>query len=103
MMKTVGVRDLKIHLSAHLRDVARGDVILVTDRSHVVAELRRPGAARSADLSPDAIVRQRLVERGLLRASPPVGRPRWKSPLPRLLKSGTAQELLELDRQERSA
>jgi antitoxin (DNA-binding transcriptional repressor) of toxin-antitoxin stability system len=101
-MKTVGVRDLKIHLSAHLRDVARGDVILVTDRSRVVAELRAPGTEHSTNLSPDDLLRRRLVDRGLLRQVLPPGRPHWKSALPGLLKSGTAQELLDADRKERS-
>jgi antitoxin (DNA-binding transcriptional repressor) of toxin-antitoxin stability system len=101
-MKTVGVRDLKTHLSAHLRDVARGDVILVTDRSRVIAELRKPGDNTTASLTPEALMRQRLVERGLLRKNPPAGRPAWKSPLRRLLKQGTAQELLDADREERS-
>jgi antitoxin (DNA-binding transcriptional repressor) of toxin-antitoxin stability system len=100
-MKTVGVRDLKIHLSAHLRDVARGDVILVTDRSRVVAELRPPGAADKAKLTPDALARERLVDRGLLRQAPPPGRLNWDEPLPRLLKRGTAQQLLDAEREER--
>jgi antitoxin (DNA-binding transcriptional repressor) of toxin-antitoxin stability system len=101
-MKTVGVRDLKIHLSAHLRDVARGDVILVTDRARVVAELRSPTANNNADLAPEALLRQRLVDRGLLKHSPPAGRPLWKAPLPRLLKQGSAKELLDAEREERS-
>jgi antitoxin (DNA-binding transcriptional repressor) of toxin-antitoxin stability system len=101
-MKTVGVRDLKIHLSAHLRDVARGDVILVTDRARVVAELRSPSANHSADVSPDALLRQRLVDRGLLKPAPPSGRPLWKAPLPHLLKQGSAKELLDAEREERS-
>jgi antitoxin (DNA-binding transcriptional repressor) of toxin-antitoxin stability system len=99
-MKTVGVRDLKIHLSAHLRDVARGDIIIVTDRSRVVAELRAPGSNQTTNLSPDALLRQRLVDRGLLRQVPPPGRPHWQSALPALLKSGTALELLDADREE---
>jgi antitoxin (DNA-binding transcriptional repressor) of toxin-antitoxin stability system len=99
-MKTVGVRDLKIHLSAHLRDVARGDVILVTDRSRVVAELRPPGAAEKANITPDALARERLIDRGLLRQVPSPGRLNWDEPLPRLLKSGTAQQLLDAEREE---
>lgn len=102
-MKTVGVRDLKIHLSEHLRDVARGDVILVTDRARVVAELRSPGTNHNADLGPDALLRQRLVDRGLLKHSPPHGHPLWQAPLPRLLKQGSAQELLDAEREERSS
>jgi antitoxin (DNA-binding transcriptional repressor) of toxin-antitoxin stability system len=99
-MKTVGVRDLKTHLSSHLRDVSRGDVILVTDRNRVVAELRGPGTGASASLTPEALLRQRLVDRGLLGHVPPSGRPHWKTALPRLLKSGTARELLDADREE---
>jgi antitoxin (DNA-binding transcriptional repressor) of toxin-antitoxin stability system len=102
-MKTVGVRDLKTHLSAHLRDVARGDVILVTDRGRVIAELRRPRAESKPSLTPDALRRARLVDRGLLRQAPPAGRPGWKAPLPRLLKKGTAQQLLDADREEQPA
>jgi antitoxin (DNA-binding transcriptional repressor) of toxin-antitoxin stability system len=101
-MKTVGVRDLKTHLSAHLRDVARGDVILVTDRNRVVAELRLPDAERKASMTPDALLRRRLIDRGLLRQLAPSGRPCWKSALPRLLKTGTAQQLLDADRAESS-
>jgi antitoxin (DNA-binding transcriptional repressor) of toxin-antitoxin stability system len=43
-MKAVAVRELKNRLSAYLREVAAGEVVLVTDRGRVVAELRRPSA-----------------------------------------------------------
>jgi antitoxin (DNA-binding transcriptional repressor) of toxin-antitoxin stability system len=99
-MKTVGVRDLKTHLSAHLRDIERGDVILVTDRGRVVAELRPPGAAESA-LTPAALARHRLVDLGLLRPAVAPGSLAWTAPLPRLLKSGAAQDLLDADREDR--
>lgn len=42
MIKTANIRALKDRLSAYLRDVQRGDVILVTDRGRVVAEIRQP-------------------------------------------------------------
>jgi antitoxin (DNA-binding transcriptional repressor) of toxin-antitoxin stability system len=42
MVKTANIRALKDRLSAFLRDVQRGDVILVTDRGRVVAEIRQP-------------------------------------------------------------
>ncbi|KAA0254110.1 MAG: type II toxin-antitoxin system prevent-host-death family antitoxin [Acidobacteria bacterium] len=38
-MKSVGVADLKSHLSEHLRDVRRGEVVTVLDRSTPVARL----------------------------------------------------------------
>lgn len=100
-MKTVGIRDLKIHLSAHLRDVQRGDTILMTDRDEVITELRPPGAGEKA-LTPTELARQRLVDRGLLQPAAAPGSLAWKRPLPRLLKSGTAQDLLDADREEDS-
>ena len=42
MVKTVNIRALKDRLSSFLRDVQRGDVILVTDRGRVVADIRLP-------------------------------------------------------------
>lgn len=42
-METVGIRELKNHLSAYVRKVEAGDVVIVTDRGRIVAELRPPG------------------------------------------------------------
>lgn len=44
-METVGIRELKNHLSAYVRKVEAGDVVIVTDRGRIVAELRPPGQA----------------------------------------------------------
>lgn len=98
-MRTVGVRELKTHLSGYLRDVARGDVVLVTDRGRVVAELRPPGAAeRSA--SPAELRYRQLVDRGLLRPAAAPGSMDWAS-LPRVrLRRGSSQELLDAEREE---
>jgi prevent-host-death family protein len=98
-MKTAGVRELKTHLSGYLRDVARGDVVLVTDRGRVVAVLRPPGTAeRSA--SPEDLRYRRLVDRGLLRPAAAPGSIDW-SAAPRVrLKRGTSQELLDAERGE---
>ena len=65
-MKTAGVRELKAHLSGYLRDVERGDVVLVTDRGRVIAELRSPGSAER-ELSPGDLRYRKLVADGLLR------------------------------------
>jgi prevent-host-death family protein len=56
-METVGIRELKNHLSAYVRKAEAGDVVLVTDRGRVVAELVPPGWER---LAPD--VRLGLLE-----------------------------------------
>ena len=52
-MKTIGIRDLKARLSQALREVAAGDVLLITDRGRVVAELRSPATT------------SRVIENGL--------------------------------------
>jgi prevent-host-death family protein len=41
-LKTVGIRKLKDRLSAYIREVRKGSVILVTDHGTVVAEIRTP-------------------------------------------------------------
>jgi prevent-host-death family protein len=51
-METVGIRELKNRLSAYIRKVEAGDVVLVTDRGVVVAELVPPGHGTPADIHP---------------------------------------------------
>jgi prevent-host-death family protein len=41
-MKAVGIKDMKARLSEYVRAARAGEVILVTDRGEVVAELRPP-------------------------------------------------------------
>ena len=76
-MKSIGVKQLKARLSEYLRLVRAGEIVLVTDRDEVVAELRptrrRPGTPALDDLLDS------LTERGdLTRASMPKGRWTWK-------------------------
>jgi prevent-host-death family protein len=47
MSKAVGVRELKTRLGSYLRQVRRGQTIVVTDRGEPVAELRPISAAKS--------------------------------------------------------
>jgi prevent-host-death family protein len=47
MSKAVGVRELKTRLGRYLREVRRGQTIVVTDRGEPVAELRPIATARS--------------------------------------------------------
>ena len=66
-MKTVGVRDLKNRLSAHLRDVRAGESLLVTDRGEVIAELTPPGQGLTDTSVPPglaALARQGLATIG---------------------------------------
>ncbi|MEO8185105.1 MAG: type II toxin-antitoxin system prevent-host-death family antitoxin [Deltaproteobacteria bacterium] len=99
-MRTVGIRELKAKLSEELRAVGRGEVILVTDRGQVVAELRAPGTVpASSAVGFDRRVEQWLREgRGKLDDAVTAA-PYPVSPLS--LPAGTAQRLLDELRGER--
>lgn len=46
-MKTVGLKALKNNLSKFVRAAAAGEVVQITDRDRVVAELRAPESRRN--------------------------------------------------------
>lgn len=99
-MKAVGVRELKAQLSRYLRDVASGEIVLVTDRGRVVAELRAPGAP-AAKAETDFERRLRALAARLPLA---IGRRRAgfvyrESPV-KATKSGSARRLLDEERDE---
>lgn len=96
-MKTVAIKELKNNLSSYLREVKNGEVILVTDRGSVVAELRQPtmGTAIGAH---DRIM-ERLCAEGILVAGlPQNSRAYRRSPLPRAVVS---TDLLDAERRDR--
>lgn len=96
-MKTIGVRELKAHLSRVLREVNAGDSFLVTDRGRVIAELRRPGMVDAAASDEDRAL-ARLAAAGVLRVAE---RPATVyRPSPIKSKRGTAKSLLDSDRGE---
>jgi antitoxin (DNA-binding transcriptional repressor) of toxin-antitoxin stability system len=68
-MRAVAVRELKNRLSEYLRHVARGEVVLVTDRGRVVAELRRP-SSHPAPSTVDAALEQLHAEGVLVMGLP---------------------------------
>jgi antitoxin (DNA-binding transcriptional repressor) of toxin-antitoxin stability system len=97
-MRTVGIRELKAHLSRVLRDVQNGETVLVTDRGRVIAELRQPGLAGTA-LSPVEQKLASLAAKGVLKLAE---RPKWHyDASPVQLPPGTAAQLLAEDRDER--
>lgn len=70
-MITVGIRELKNKLSAYIRRARAGEVVLVTDRGEVVAELRAPTVPDGPTPYPDL---NRQIGDGLIReaiADPP--------------------------------
>ena len=96
-IKTIGIKDLKNNLSAHLRDVRRGARILVSDRSRVVAELHEPTSGYATPEAQDPVVSEWIREGAVV---PPSGK---KVPLPASpirVKDGTARRLLDQDRDE---
>lgn len=60
------MRELKTKLSGYLREVKRGETILVTDHGQVVAQLVPPGSLAEVKLSADDRVRHRLLAEGLV-------------------------------------
>ncbi|MGK2850153.1 MAG: type II toxin-antitoxin system Phd/YefM family antitoxin [Candidatus Limnocylindrales bacterium] len=64
METKVGIRELKDHLSKYVRQVEAGDVVLVTDRGKVVAELAPPGTTSRPDIHPGLLEMER---KGLVR------------------------------------
>jgi antitoxin (DNA-binding transcriptional repressor) of toxin-antitoxin stability system len=99
-MKAVGVKQLKARLSEYLRLVKAGEVVLVTDRDEVVAELRPARRQRRSGLTVEERL-QVLAETGqITRPSLPKGEWTWSvSGLG--LPSGTAQALLDEIRADR--
>ena len=95
-MRTVGVRELKAHLSRLLRDVQRGESVLVTDRGRVIAELRLPDPA---GWGAGASSLARLASTGHVRVSEPSGNPYQRSPLKS--PAGLSHDLLAAEREER--
>ena len=66
-MKAVGIRELKNNLSRYVAEVRRGEVVVVTDRGRVVAELRRPTATHPTAIPAglDALAARGEVRLGL--------------------------------------
>lgn len=98
-MKEVGIRELKNRLSEYIRLVRNGEVVMVTDRGHVVAELHPPGvgAVEGMDRYPGLVdwARQGLVTLGA------ANRPGLYPELEPCSAPGTAAQLLDEERGDR--
>ena len=95
-IKAVGVKELKNRLSACLREVRGGTVILVTDRENVVAELREPTMGRP--LEEGNALEQEWIREGSLHPPRTAKRPLPQSPV--RLPVGSAQRVLDEERGE---
>lgn len=91
-MKAVGVKQLKARLSEYLRAVKAGEIVLVTDRDEVVAELRPPREPPPPTESDDTL--QSLADEGeITRARQAKGEWRWRT-RGMGLEPGTAEAIL---------
>lgn len=63
-MIAVGIKQLKNRLSEYVRRAAAGEIVLVTDRETVVAELRAPEVTRSTQVFDAALAD--LVRTGVM-------------------------------------
>jgi prevent-host-death family protein len=97
-MQHVGIRELKNRLSHYMREVRRGEVVQVTDRGEVVAELRPPSPRDEFFAEYPQL--GELARQGRIKLGRP-NRPELYERMPRALKSITAAELLDRDRGER--
>jgi prevent-host-death family protein len=97
-MKTVGVRELKNRLSEYLRDVRSGEIVLVTDRGEVVAEIAPPGSRAPDPSVPAGLVA--LAKKGLLTLGTP-GDSTVYPALPRKRRRYRAAQLLDEERGSR--
>jgi prevent-host-death family protein len=87
----IGVRTLRAKLSAHLRAVARGHTVTISDR-------RRQPIARLVPVlrNPDAEVLDRLAARGILQRG--VGKPGSAPPLKPRRGGGLVSDMVSEDR-----
>jgi antitoxin (DNA-binding transcriptional repressor) of toxin-antitoxin stability system len=91
LMRVVGLRELKNRLSEYIRDVRRGERVLVSDRGQIVAELSPPGGTAPETGIPDGL--QELARQGLARPGRPNDRRAYRAHS-RALAPGRAAALL---------
>jgi antitoxin (DNA-binding transcriptional repressor) of toxin-antitoxin stability system len=93
-LKTTGIKELKNKLSAYLREVRSGSVILVSDRGQIIAEIRQPSVETIRDKKVTAL--DELAREGLVTLPTAGKEPLLPSPI--ALPRGTSQALLDADR-----
>ena len=91
------MRELRNRLRAYLREVASGEVVLVTDHGRVVAELRSPTVEEPNYPVQPAL--ERLVAAGILSIGLPQDPEAYRRPGVRITRP--SQELLDTERAER--
>jgi antitoxin (DNA-binding transcriptional repressor) of toxin-antitoxin stability system len=96
-MRAIGIRELKSRLSEYVRLARSGEVVLVTDRGRVAAELHPPGAAAARAGAADPMAE--LAHRGLATPGAPHD-PALYAPRPSALRASSVRDLLAAERAE---
>ena len=100
-MQTVGIRELKNKLSSYVRKAEAGDVVIVTDRGRIVAELWPPGHREGrTDIHPGLLEMER---KGLVRLATRPNDPSLYRRMPYVDLGGeTVQDIIDFLREDRS-
>ena len=89
---SVGIRDVKMHLSKYLKMVQNGAEVVITDRGRPVGRIV---PIQTKDLAVEDRIK-RMEDQGLIEKSTGGSRKRIPSPIP--LSTGIAQKFLQEDR-----
>jgi antitoxin (DNA-binding transcriptional repressor) of toxin-antitoxin stability system len=76
-MPKVGVKELKARLSHYLRAVKRGEVVIVTERDRVIAELKAPPTHEAAPAEAREALATLVASGEVTRATSEKRRWRW--------------------------
>jgi prevent-host-death family protein len=98
-MREVGIRKLKNRLSEYIRLAREGEMVLVTDRGEVVAELR--AAEPVSELEREYPALAEMARKGLVRLPLKPNGPDAYPLLPSVTPPGTAAKLLDEIRGDR--
>jgi len=98
-MIVVGIRELKNRLSEYLRMVRAGELVQVTDRGTVVAEICAPGQSSNARQAPAGL--RELARRQTATLGLPNDPAMYRVGRQPMLRGTSARELLDADRGER--
>ena len=97
-MSTVGVSEFRARMGAYLQRVRRGEVVRITDRGQVVAEIWPP--RKTERLTGELAGLQRLIDRGVVSEGGP-NDPALYKPTGLHCLPGTVQRLIDEDREDR--
>lgn len=103
-MKAVGVKNLKNNLSKYLDMVREGEIVYVTDRDDIIAEIHKPVSAPTSMLSRwDAFLNEAERKGSIVRAKPKKNSimEQWKKLTPGPKGGPSAKELLNAMREDR--